>query len=246
MNDEGTHIVKPDELVPPSRQGERAGSATDRAGTRGRTTKPNYRYMARLKALERLDVNYRLENRSEVSEANGWRIDSYEADLPPEPPGKPIDGGSFAHARAIINSYSFVDPGLIRGYFDPEAPLLGRVMLLKVRVFLIFRFDFGVRVNKVIDEVSEDEYVGGFGYQTLQGHFEMGEIAFTVAKRKDTGKVFFRINAYSKLGHIENVIYRIGAFLFARRLQIRFARYALKQVQQMVAQRLGQTEAVKS
>jgi uncharacterized protein (UPF0548 family) len=190
----------------------------------------------RLQALEDLGINYAVADRSEVTEANGWRIDSYRTDLPPEPPGAPVAGGSFALARSVVERYGFVDPGLIRGYYDPEAPLLGRVMLLKVKVFGLFRFEFGVRINRVIDEERADEYVWGYAYQTLEGHFEMGEITFEVAKQKESGRVIFRIDAYSKLGTIRNLVYRVGARLFARRLQLRYAEYALKRLPELVAE----------
>jgi uncharacterized protein (UPF0548 family) len=200
--------------------------------------------MRQLKTLEKLGVNYSLDNRSEFTRTNGWNIDSYEADLPPEPPGPPIDGGSFAICKSILSDYSFVDPKLIKGYFDPDTPLVERVMLLKVRVFIVFTFQFGVRVSQVIEECRDDVYTWGYAYRTLEGHFEQGEITFKVEKEADTGRTLFRINSYSRLGHIRNIFYRIGASLFGRKLQLRFANYALRKVQEMVAQRLGQSSSL--
>ena len=201
---------------------------------------PGIAYQRQLQALKDLGINYEVADPGELTEANGWRVDSYEAELPSEPPGPPLDDGSFAIARSVVQDYSFVDPGLIRGYYDPSAPLLGRVMLLKVTVFGAFKFEFGVRVNKVIDEERGEESIWGYAYQTLQGHFEMGEITFEVAKNRKSGRVLFRINAYSKLGAIRNLVYRVGARLFARRLQLRYAEYALKRLPEMVAERLGE------
>ncbi len=233
MEAERAHILRPEETLPPSQQKDEG---------KQRTPKPksgaNLPYQRQLQAMKDLGINYDQVDRSEVTEANGWRIDSYQTGLPPEPPGAPIDGGSFAAAKAVLQDYSFVDPDLIRGYYDPEAPLLGRVMLLKVKVFTLFKFEFGVRVNQVIDEVTDNEYTWGYAYQTLQGHFEMGEITFKVSKEKSTGNVVFRINAYSKLDRIRNLVYRVGARLFARRLQLRYADYALKRLPQMVEERL--------
>lgn len=239
---EESHILKPDETLPPSQQPARRSAPA--AGIGDLSAWPNLPYMRQLQTLERLDINYSLDNRSEFTKANGWNIDSYEADLPPEPPGPPIDGGSFAICKAILHDYSFVDPKLIKGYFNPDTPLVDRVMLLKVRVFLIFSFEFGVRVSQVIDESRDGCSTWGYAYRTLQGHFEQGEITFKVEKDERTGRTMFRINAYSKLGRIRNIIYRIGAALFGRKLQIRFADYALKKVQEMVAQRLGQSSSL--
>ncbi len=239
------HILKPDEALPPSQQPGHAPDAAPPSGTRNLSARPSARYIQQLRRLEKLGINYSLEHRSEYTTANGWNIDSYEADLPPEPPGPPIDGGSFAIGKAVLHDYGFVDPRLIKGYFDPDAPLLGRVMLLKVRVFLIFTFKFGVRVSQVIEEHKDGIYSWGYAYRTLEGHFEKGEITFKVEKDERSGRTVFRINAYSKLGHIRNIFYRIGAALFGRKLQLRFADYALKKVQAMVAGRLGQSAALK-
>jgi len=203
---------------------------------------PRERYRERLEALERRPLNLDLSRRSEYTREAGWNIDDYEADLPPEPPGEPLPGGSFRAAQEVLREYRFPPPDLITGIFLPEQPLEQRVMLLRGR-FLGFTFFFGVRVGGVVDELRETrqglERVWGYDYATLEGHFERGQIEFTVAKRLDSGEVFFRIHAFSRTGTIRNPFYALGFRLFGRRLQRRFAYESMRRVQALVQEKLA-------
>ena len=40
----------------------------------------------------------------------GWHVDDYAQPLPPEPPGEPAPGGSFAIAQRLMRDYAFADP----------------------------------------------------------------------------------------------------------------------------------------
>jgi hypothetical protein len=51
----------------------------------------------------------------------------------------------------------------------------------------------------------------------------MGEMAYQVWKRLDSGAVEFRVHVVSRPGRIANPLIRIGFRLFARRAQVRFA-----------------------
>jgi Domain of unknown function (DUF1990) len=203
-------------------------------------------YRARLIALERARWNLDLERRSEYTAEAGWNIDQHEAELPPEPPGEPTPHGSFRAAQGIVREYRFPPPELITGIFLPDQPLETRVMLLRAR-FLFFTFYFGVRVGGVTDTVQDapqgKERVWGYNYATLEGHFERGQIEFTIHKRLMTGEVTFRIRSFSRTGTITNVFYRIGFLIFGRALQRRFARESLRRMQMLVREALqhGQT-----
>lgn len=197
---------------------------------------------ARLAAYQQAKTSFDDTRVSEYTTANGWHLDDYQQDLPAEEPGPPAARGSFAAARSVLRNYSFPPPDLITGIFVPDAPLPGRVMALRGR-FLLFTFWFGVRVGGVLDEVRSlpdgaQEAVWGYNYRTLEGHFEQGQIEFTVHKQLQTGEVTFKIHAVSKTGHIANPFYRLGFWLFGRGLQRRFARESLRrtlaQVQDML------------
>lgn len=208
--------------------------------------RPDWRvYEKRLEAVRTARYNFDLDMDRELSEADGWHLDHYDADLPPEPPGAPLPDSdaraSFAIARDLVRHYAFPDPKLVTGIFSPDAPVEGRPMLLRAR-FLGFTFWFGVRVGREIDEVRETDEgrvsVYGYDYATLEGHFERGQITFEVQKNETTGAVSFVIDAFSKPDRIRNPFYRIGFKLFGRKLQIRFSESACERMQRFVAQEL--------
>ena len=205
------------------------------------TTPPAWeQYRAQLDAYAHTRVNYDYERVHEYSSATGWRIDHYATDLPAEVPGPPEAHGSFAAAQDVLRRYAFPPPDLITGYFDPEVPLEKRIMVLRAH-FLVFNFYFGVRVSEVTDDAARDtpngpERVWGYGYRTLEGHFERGQIDFTIHKNLTTGAVQFRIHAVSQPGQIRNPFYWLGFKLFGRMLQRKFARESLKRMRAQVAE----------
>ena len=79
------------------------------------------------------------------------------------------------------------------------------------------------------------------GYRTLEGHFERGQIDFTIHKNITSGAVQFRIHAVSQAGQIRNPFYWLGFKLFGRTLQRRFARESLRRMQALVAAELLKT-----
>jgi hypothetical protein len=203
-------------------------------------------YKARLASYEHAKVNYDVARQSEYNAANGWRLDDYATDLPAEAPGPPAAHGTFAAAQDVLRRYAFPPPRLLTGIFNPEAPLENRIMLLHAR-FLGFSFWFGVRVSEVTDEAARatpagPERVWGYGYRTLEGHFERGQIDFTIHKNLKTGAVQFRIHAVSQTGHIRNPFYWLGFKLFGRMLQRRFARESLARMRQLVGEALAQPQ----
>lgn len=200
-------------------------------------TKPLWEeYQSLLEQIKLRKLNYDLEKSEEFTELNGWRIDDYATELPSESPGQPYPKGSWEIACEILRNYEFPDPSLITGVYVPDIPLQERYMILRGR-FWWFTFLFGAKIGKVSDETRRvDEItharIWGYSYQTLEGHFEMGEITFEIWKYLESGKVEFRIHAYSKPTHIPNIFYRIGFRLFGRRLQVKFARTALARMRQ--------------
>lgn len=211
-----------------------------------RVTRPDWRMLAdRFAAAEKLNLNLDPASLAARSAADGWRVDHYETLLPSEPPGDPLADGSWSAACDVLRDYDFPDPRLITGIYVGDRPFADRkVMLLRAR-FLLFNFWFAVRLTDVVDEHAEAEdgrtRVWGYGYRTLNGHFEMGEISFTVQKALRTGVVSFHIDAISKPDRIRNLFYRVGFKLFGRSLQKRFARTSLERMQRFVREEIGAT-----
>ena len=207
------------------------------------------RYRPELAAYAQTPVNYDLAHvRIYAPPPPGWRHDEHATPLPPELPGPPAAAGSFAAGQQVLWHYTFPPPQLIRGYFDPGQPLAQRIMLLRAR-FLGFVFHFGVRIVDVVDETrllpgGGTEQVWGYGYRTLAGHFEEGQINFSLHKNLTTGAVEFRIESVSRMAPIRNPFYWLGFTLFGRTLQRRFASQTLARMRQLVAQELTQPQTM--
>ena len=203
-------------------------------------------YKARLEVYGNATVNYDYEHQHEYTSATGWCLDDYATDLPAEGPGVPSPAGAFAAAQYVLRHYAFPPPNLITGFFSPDQPLEKRVMVLRAH-FLVFDFYFGVRVSEVIDEAARPgpdgpERVWGYGYRTLEGHFERGQIDFSIHKNSTTGAVQFRIHVVSQSGQIRNPFYWVGFKLFGRMLQRRFAHQSLARMRRLVAAALAQPQ----
>lgn len=196
----------------------------------------------RLDSYADAGYNFDLDRTHEYTPENGWRVDDYETELPAEMPGPPESHGSWAAAREVLRNYTFPPPDLITGIFLPDQPLEKRVMVLRGR-FLLFTFWFGVRIGGVTDERrtlenGQQEQVWGYNYRTLQGHFERGQIDFTVHKNLTTGRVLFHIHAFSQTGRISNPFYWLGFKLFGRMLQKKFSRQSLRRLRAQVEEML--------
>lgn len=199
-------------------------------------------HRAQIEALRKLPLNFDLERRDEFTTAAGWHIDDVQTELPAEPPGPPSPAGAWEAGRRVLREYRFADPAIITGIFYPDQPLEGRLMLLRGR-FLWMTFYFGTRVGAIIDQRSEGpdgaRQIWGFSYQTLQGHLERGQMEFTIIKWLESGRVAFRISAFSSAAEIPNPFIRLGFRLFGRRLQQRFIRRAMERMRRLVAEDLA-------
>ncbi|MVN74739.1 DUF1990 family protein [Hymenobacter sp. HMF4947] len=204
-------------------------------------------YRTQLAAYAHTKVNYDVSTQGLDTAATGWRVDDYATSLPPEPPGPAQAAGSFAAAVDVLRNYKFPPPNLITGIFAPDQPLEKRIMVLRAQ-FLGFTFLFGVQVVDVVAEAAcptptGAEQVWGYGYRTLEGHFERGQINFSIHKNLVTGAVDFRIHAVSQKGTIRNPFYWLGFKVFGRMLQRRFARQSLLRMRRLVAEALTQSPA---
>jgi uncharacterized protein (UPF0548 family) len=191
---------------------------------------------ARLADLRLHAVNYD-EAAAPPHVTQGWHQDRWTVELGHEAPGPPEPGGLVETAGRLVNSYEFSDPRILRAAFHFPGDLVGRDMLLEGR-FLILRFVLGVRITAEHDEVREGpngrERAIGWSYQTLGGHLEQGRLTYDIAKELDTGRVEFRIIAYSRRAPIANPLLRLGFRLFGRRTQLRFYRRALARLRRQL------------
>jgi uncharacterized protein (UPF0548 family) len=175
------------------------------------------RVRRRLAVLPGKPLNFDLASLEHASPATGWTITDLCQALPSEPPGAPIEGGSWQIARRLMRGYEFADPSIVRAYYDAEAPLQGRNMLLKLQALGIAHLYVGVRVADVYEEVREREgdraCVWGWNYRTLEGHVEIGQMDWEVWKWLGDGRVEFRVHAVARVAHIPNPIVRLGFYL---------------------------------
>jgi uncharacterized protein (UPF0548 family) len=182
------------------------------------------------------DVGPNFDPAASHSPEDGWSVDDLCQTLPSEPPGQPLEGGSWEIARRLMRGYEFADPSIVRAIYDPDEPLEGRTMLLELR-FYGLRFTGGVRVSSVYDEErSEDQglaRVWGWAYQTLEGHLEMGQMDWQVWKWLETGEVEFRIHAYSRVARERNALLRLGFRIFGRREQLAFLHSTMERMRRL-------------
>lgn len=154
-----------------------------------------------------------------------WRHYFSEAPIAREPPGPPVADGAFERARKLVECYAFSDPRIVEAHFDPSAPLLGRYMLLEIKV-LGAHYLCGVVVGAVHDKAAVKESVFEFRYDTLLGHLEAGSEWFSLSKDHETGSVDFRIRATWRPGQFPNWWSRLGFEWLARRYQRAWHRLA--------------------
>jgi uncharacterized protein (UPF0548 family) len=184
-------------------------------------------------------LNFEPQPRGAYTPDRGWHVDALSQRLPGEAPGDPQPGGPWSVARRIVEQYRMADPAIVRASWVPGAPLLGREMLLQLRLFRILRTWAGVRVTRVWDEDRESARVFGYEYATLRGHVEMGRMDYEVWKWRDDGAVEFRLHAHSRASGDGAPWTRLGFRLFGRRSQVRFYLRCCERVARLTAEELG-------
>lgn len=194
-------------------------------------------------ALRGIPLNFEPQPIEAYSPAQGWHADALSQRLPGERPGDPEPGGAWQVARRIVEDYRIADPRIVRASWDPQGPLLGREMLLELRLRRIVSVRAGVRVTRVWDEervvAGRRARVFGFEYATLRGHVEMGRMDYQVYKWRDDGAVEFRLHAHSRPSGEGAPWVRLGLRLFGRREQVRFFRRCCERIARLTAQELG-------
>lgn len=187
--------------------------------------------------VRRLQTAAELRRNFDIDEglvtAHGWNRHASRAVIACEPPGPPVADGPFERAWTLLQRFAFSDPRIVRAHFDPGAPLLGRPMLIEIRV-LGLRYLGATRVGAVRDESDGGRTVRGYRYDTLDGHIERGCEWFLLAKNHETGDVTFAIRAAWQHGELPNFWSRIGFRLLARRYQRAWHRLAHLRLRRML------------
>ncbi|MFC4857337.1 DUF1990 family protein [Actinophytocola glycyrrhizae] len=191
---------------------------------------------AALAALRGREVNY---DRAEVRRPE-WNLDEHRCTLGVEPPGPASVGGPWAVACDLLRDYEFTPPAIVRAVYDPTVPLLGREMLLEGR-FSALRFEMGVRITSLILSGDPEHDVFGWGYETLAGHLERGEVVYRVIKHRPSGRVEFCATSHSQVDPRLGPVLRLGWLLFGRRTQLRFYGEIQRRLRDLVRQRLDAT-----
>jgi uncharacterized protein (UPF0548 family) len=219
-----TRTVRPERLP-----GERRSSRAD-----GRTAR-------RLAALARRRVNFDAAAVDSLLAAGGWRVDDMIEPLPHEASGPPVEGGSWQVARKIMDEYQLADPGVVSAFYDREAPMQGRDMLLKIG-FAGLPIWVGVRIGEVYERTLELDgrqvHVFGWSYRTLEGHFEQGQMHYELWKWLDSGDVEFHLRAVSREGVDGTWLLRTGFRLFGRNHQLRFYRQVCRRAKRLTEAQL--------
>ena len=187
----------------------------------------------RLRALRGQGLNFEPRPVEQYTPARGWHADALS---------QPLPRGSWEVARRLVEAYCMADPALVRATWDHDAPLLGRDMLLKLRLYRVLSVYAGVRVTRVWNETRDGDRVFGFEYGTLTGHVERGRMDYEVRERGD-GAVDFLIHAHSRPSGEGLPWVRLGFWLFGRREQMRFYARCCERIARLSARELGLPEA---
>src|SRR5512144_882165 len=94
---------------------------------------------AELAALRAQPLNFEPQPLAAYTPERGWHADALSQTLPGEDPGDPAPGGTWEVARRLIEDYRMADPRIVRATWDRGAPLLGREMLLELRLYHVLR-----------------------------------------------------------------------------------------------------------
>jgi len=151
----------------------------------------------------------------ELTGEGGWHHYHSEAVIVPN-----ADEAAFQRARVALANYQFSDPDIVVAHFDPKGALLGRRILLEIRVLGLHYL-----CPALVTHVRDETMVYGFRYDTLEGHIERGMEWFLLT-RDAAGALRFRIEARWQPGDMPNWWSRAGFSVLSGYFQRRWHRRA--------------------
>jgi uncharacterized protein (UPF0548 family) len=164
-----------------------------------------------LAAQSKLDFSYSAVGATAAVPPAGYVVDRTRIKL-----GE--GAGTFAAAKVALERWEHFRLGWVETW-PPETPIqAGRVVAVIARLFGLW-WRNACRIVYVVNEERPVQQFG-FAYGTLPEHAESGEERFTVEWHEQDDTVWYDILAFSRPQQLHA---RLG-YLFARRLQKRFAR----------------------
>lgn len=179
-------------------------------------TEPEIRMQ--LRRLHTLERNFDTDP-EDLPGRSQWHTYASESVISIASSGPPAMVGAFVRGREALTSYAFSDTRIVRAFFEADAPLLDRRMLLEVTAFRLLHYLSGVVVGAVRSQQSAGGTEFGFRYDTLEGHIERGVEWFTLRKDHESGQIRFRISAAWMPGEFPNWWSRLGFRLVGRYYQ---------------------------
>lgn len=175
---------------------------------------------ARVERLASAQLNFSGAE-EELTSDRGWHHYHSDAVIAREKPEEDI---CFERARVALANYQFSDPNIVVAHFDPRGALLGRRILLEIKVW-------GLRYlcPALVTTVRNEPGVYGFRYDTLRGHIERGMEWFVLTKDPE-GAIRFRIEARWQHGEMPNWWSRVGFSILSGYYQRKWHRRAHNQL----------------
>ena len=170
----------------------------------------------RVERLASAEMNFTAVE-GEMTGEHGWHHYHSDAVIAREPPDADV---CFERARVALANYQFSDPNIVVAHFDPKGSLLGRRILLEIKVW-------GLRYlcAALVTDVRNEPGVYGFRYDTLRGHIERGMEWFLLRKDAD-GAIRFRIEARWQRAEMPNWWSRAGFAILSGYYQRKWHRRA--------------------
>ncbi|MFW5973278.1 MAG: DUF1990 family protein [Bacteroidota bacterium] len=183
------------------------------------------------------DLRFRSRNFSEPADelttARGWHSYYSESTIARFADGAESEA-AFERGKIAVAGYQFSDPRIVIGHFDPDASLLGRLMLLEMRALRFVHYLAGVVVGDVRSEEGTNSSVYGFRYDTLEGHIEAGVEWFLLTRIHPTGELRFRVEAAWRPGQFPNWWSRLGFRFLGPYYQRKWHRLAHQRLSDLV------------